>query len=157
MTHLLLSYCWQQFAKQRTNNVGTNSVRPFSSPTWFMETQTSQLPEAGRRGRRPLQLRYGREKKRCRVFAPTPLCFVLYFYMLFNFFLHLVGLRRLRLCLKLWQGFALYPQGVSPLDPDQGRAPGPFARYARFWILLHAWSLLWSAMPIPHSSLITLT
>ena len=35
----------------------------------------------------------------------------------------------------LRQGFALYPQGVSPLDPDQGRAPGPFARFAR-WVLL---------------------
>ena len=25
----------------------------------------------------------------------------------------------------------IYSQGVSPLDPDQGRAPGPFARFAR--------------------------
>ena len=50
----------------------------------------------------------------------------------FRAFLHrLVGLRLLRLCLKLRQGFALYPQRVSPLDPDQGRAPGPFARFAR--------------------------
>ena len=55
-----------------------------------------------------------------------------YFYMLFCFTLHrLVGLRRMRLCLILRQGFALYPQGVSPLDPDQGRVPGPFARFAR--------------------------
>ena len=84
MTQLLLSYCWQQFAKQRTNNVGTNSVRPFSSPTWFMETQTSQLPEVGRRGRRPLQMakirclyvgansvrpliwHFGKRKRRCK-------------------------------------------------------------------------------------------
>ena len=76
-----------------------------------------------------------------------------YFYMLFCFTLHrLVGLRRMRLCLKLRQGFALYPQGVSPLDPDQGRVPGPFARFARCFILLYACNLLWSAMLIPHSS-----
>ena len=54
----------------------------------------------------------------------------------------LVGLRLLRLCLKLRQGFALYPQGVSPLDPDQGRAPGPFARFARCFILLYTCNLL---------------
>ena len=64
----------------------------------------------------------------------------------------LVGLRLLRLCLKLRQGFALYPQWVSPLDPDQGRVPGPFARFARCFILLYACNLLWSAMLIPHSS-----
>ena len=70
------------------------------------------------------------------------------------FSLHrLVGLRLLRLCLKLRQGFALYPQWVSPLDPDQGRVPGPFARFARCFILLYACNLLWSAMLIPHSSL----
>ena len=68
--------------------------------------------------------------------------------------LHLVGLRRMRLCLKLRQGFALYPQWVSPLDPDQGRVPGPFARFARCFILLYACNLLWSAMLIPHSSLL---
>ena len=79
----------------------------------------------------------------------------------------LVGLRLLRLCLKLRQGFALYPQWVSPLDPDQGRVPGPFARFARCFIftlclqftlvcyahssfLISHFSLL-----IPHSSLLT--
>ena len=56
------------------------------------------------------------------------------------------------LCLKLRQGFALYPQWVSPLDPDQGRVPGPFARFARCFILLYACNLLWSAMLIPHFS-----
>ena len=77
------------------------------------------------------------------------------FYVLFGFVLHrLVGLRLLRLCLKLRQGFALYPQWVSPLDPDQGRVPGPFARFARCFILLYACNLLWSAMLIPHSSLL---
>ncbi len=67
----------------------------------------------------------------------------------------LVGLRLLRLCLKLRQGFALYPQGVSPLDPDQGRVPGPFARYARCCLLLCSGDLLGVALPIPHSSLLT--
>ena len=67
----------------------------------------------------------------------------------------MVGLRLLRLCLKLRQGFALYPQWVSPLDPDQGRVPGPFARFARYFILLYACNLLWSAILIPHSSLLT--
>ena len=66
--------------------------------------------------------------------APTPLCYYFYFCMLLILCLHrLVGLRLLRLCLKLRQGFAPYPQGVSPLDPDQGRVPGPFARSARFY------------------------
>ena len=49
----------------------------------------------------------------------------------------------------------LTPQWVSPLDPDQGRVPGPFARFARCFILLYACNLLWSALPIPHSSLLT--
>ena len=64
-----------------------------------------------------------------------------------HFNLHLVGLRRMRLCLKLRQGFALYTQWVSPLDPDQGRVPGPFARFARCWVLYFVWHC--------HSSLLT--
>ena len=72
------------------------------------------------------------------------------------FSLHrLVGLRLLRLCLKLRQGFALYPQWVSPLDPDQGRAPGPFARFARgcfyFVLVLSSVWLCHSSLLIPHS------
>ena len=47
----------------------------------------------------------------------------------------------------------IYSQWVSPLDPDQGRVPGPFARFARCFILLYACNLLWSAMLTPHSSL----
>ena len=73
----------------------------------------------------------------------------------FFFSLHrLVGLRLLRLCLKLRQGFALYPQWVSPLDPDQGRAPGPFARFARCFILLHSCDLFGRLCTFltPHSS-----
>ena len=85
---------------------------------------------------------------------PQNRCALCGFYFFFS--LHrLVGLRLLRLCLKLRQGFALYPQWVSPLDPDQGHVPGPFARFARCFILLYACNLLWSAMIIPHSSLLT--
>ena len=46
-------------------------------------------------------------KKRCRDFSPTPLFYYLYFCVLLVLFLHrLVGLRLLRLCLKLRRGFA---------------------------------------------------
>ena len=92
-------------------------------------------------------------KSGAEIFSPTPLYCFFYFCVLLFLYLHrLVGLRLLRLCLKLRQGFALYPQWVSPLDPDQGRVPGPFARFARCFILLYACNLLWSAMLIPHSS-----
>ena len=65
--------------------------------------------------------------------------FGLLFSLCFFFcFLHrLVGLRLLRLCLKLRNGLCpLTLQWVSPLDPDQGRAPGPFARFARCFLNL---------------------
>ena len=44
------------------------------------------------------------------------------------------------------------PQWVSPLDPDQGRAPGPFARFAR-WVFYFVWVIcsVWRC----HSSLLT--
>ena len=75
-------------------------------------------------------------KSGAEICSPTPLCFGLQLCTSSFIILHrLVGLRLLRLCLKLRQGFALYPQWVSPLDPDQGRVPGPFARFAR-WVLL---------------------
>ena len=49
------------------------------------------------------------------------------------------------------------PQWVSPLDPDQGRAPGPFARFARwaFYFVLATFSvrLCHSSLLTPHSSL----
>ena len=72
----------------------------------------------------------------------------------------MVGLRLLRLCLKLRQGFALYPQWVSPLDPDQGRVPGPFARFARCFIftLCLQFTLVCyahSSFLIPHFSFLT--
>ena len=71
----------------------------------------------------------------------------------------LVGLRRLRLCLKLRLG--LCPFLVSEVEqeiyPTSPLTPGPrlrlSARYARCCFLLLACSLLWSAMLIPHSSL----
>ena len=71
------------------------------------------------------------------------------FFCFFSLNLHLVGLRRMRLCLKLRQGFALYTQWVSPLDPDQGRAPGPFARFARCW-LPHSVRRCHSSFLTPH-------
>ncbi len=88
------------------------------------------------------------------------------FYVLFGFVLHrLVGLRLLRLCPFLVseveqeiysaRGFAPRPpQWVSPLDPDQGRAPGPFARFARCWGTTLV-SFAHSSLLIPHSSLFT--
>ena len=88
------------------------------------------------------------------------------FYMLFRFVLHrLVGLRLLRLCPFLVseveqeiysaRGFAPRPpQWVSPLDPDQGRAPGPFARFARCWSTTLV-SFAHSSFLIPHSSFLT--
>ena len=48
---------------------------------------------------------YGIKQSGAEVFAPTPLCFNHYFVFLFLLFLHrLVGLRLLRLCLKLRSG-----------------------------------------------------
>ena len=93
------------------------------------------------------------------------------FYMLFGFVLHrLVGLRLLRLCPFLVseveqeiysaRGFAPRPpQWVSPLDPDQGRAPGPFARFARCFlcVVLASCSVrrCHSSLLIPNSSFLT--
>ena len=48
------------------------------------------------------------------------------------------------------------PLGALPLDPTSPLAPGLtlrfIARFARCFILLYACNLLWSALPIPHSS-----
>ena len=65
-----------------------------------------------------------------------------YFLLLFSLNLHLVGLRRMRLCLKL-------RKGLCPLSLRF------ISRYARCCFLLYACSFLWSALLIPHSSLIT--
>ena len=51
------------------------------------------------------------------------------------------------------------PLGALPLDPTSPLAPGLsvrfISRFARCFILLYACNLLWSAMLIPHSSLLT--
>ena len=51
------------------------------------------------------------------------------------------------------------PLGALPLDPTSPLAPGLsvrfISRFARCFILLYACNLLWSAMIIPHSSLLT--
>ena len=50
------------------------------------------------------------------------------------------------------------PLGALPLDPTSPLAPGLTLRFispfARCFILLYACNLLWSALPIPHSSLL---
>ena len=98
-------------------------------------------------------------KSGAEICSPTPLYCFFYFCMLLFLYLHrLVGLRLLRLCLKLRQGFALYPQGTLSLDPASPLTPGLSlrlsARYARCCFLLYACSFLWSALLIPHSSLL---
>ena len=49
------------------------------------------------------------------------------------------------------------PLRALPLDPTSPLAPGLsvrfISRFARCFILLYACNLLWSALPIPHSSL----
>ena len=94
-------------------------------------------------------------KSGAEICSPTPLYCFFYFCVLLFLYLHrLVGLRLLRLCLKLRQGFALYPQGTLSLDPASPLTPGLslrfISRYARCW-----GAQLWSAMHIPHSSLLT--
>ena len=78
------------------------------------------------------------------------------FVCFFTFLHRLVGLRLLRLCLKLRQGFALYPQGTLSLDPASPLTPGLslrfISRYARCWG--HNFGQL-SSFLIPHSSLLT--
>ena len=104
------------------------------------------------------------EGRRCRFMLRCWFYLMFGFYVLFGFVLH-------RLC-RLTPIEALPqaplgalplvpPQWVSPLDPDQGRAPGPFARFARCWgttLVSFAHSSLLtphSSLLIPHSSLFT--
>ena len=96
-------------------------------------------------------------KSGAEIFSPTPLYCFFYFCMLLFLYLHrLVGLRLLRLCLKLRQGFALYPQGTLSLDPASPLTPGLslrfISRYARCWG--HNFGQLCSFLT-PHSSLLT--
>ena len=93
-------------------------------------------------------------KSGAEICSPTPLYCFFYFCMLLFLYLHrLVGLRLLRLCLKLRQGFALYPQGTLSLDPASPLTPGLslrfISRYARCWG--HNFGQLCSFL-IPHSS-----
>ena len=52
------------------------------------------------------------------------------------------------------------PQGTLSLDPASPLTPGLslrfISRYARCCLLLHSCAQLWSALPIPYSSLLTL-
>ena len=96
-------------------------------------------------------------KSGAEICSPTPLYCFFYFCVLLFLYLHrLVGLRLLRLCLKLRQGFALYPQGTLSLDPASPLTPGLslrfISRYARCWG--HNFGQLCSFL-IPHSSLLT--
>ena len=97
-------------------------------------------------------------KSGAEIFSPTPLYCFFYFCVLLFLYLHrLVGLRLLRLCLKLRQGFALYPQGTLSLDPASPLTPGPrlrfISRYARccFFTLC----LFFSLVSFAHSSFLT--
>ena len=97
-------------------------------------------------------------KSGAEIFSPTPLYCFFYFCVLLFLYLHrLVGLRLLRLCLKLRQGFALYPQGTLSLDPASPPAPGLTVRIiSRFARCLGAALLIpHSSFLIPHSSLLT--
>ena len=94
-------------------------------------------------------------KSGAEIFSPTPLYCFFYFCVLLFLYLHLlVGLRLLRLCLKLRQGFALYPQGTLSLDPASPLTPGLslrfISRYDRCWG--HNFGQLCSFLT-PHSSL----
>ena len=94
-------------------------------------------------------------KSGAEICSPTPLYCFFYFCVLLFLYLHrLVGLRLLRLCLKLRQGFALYPQGTLSLDPASPLTPGLslrfISRYARCWG--HNFGQLCSFLT-PHSSL----
>ena len=96
-------------------------------------------------------------KSGAEIFSPTPLYCFFYFCVLLFLYLHrLVGLRLLRLCLKLRQGFALYPQGTLSLDPASPLTPGLslrfISRYARCWG--HNFGQLCTFLT-PHSSLLT--
>ena len=82
------------------------------------------------------------------------------FFCFFSLNLHLVGLRRMRLCLILRSGLCpKNPQGTLSLDPASPALEGLclrfISRYARCCFLLYACSFLWSALLIPHSSLLT--
>ena len=126
----------------------------------------------GCRGRQPLQIVRGSSlcRKIATLFADLHLlrarvggadfvlrygvCLIYGSRVLFSLNLHLVGLRRMRLCLKLRSGLCpKNPQGTLSLDPASPLTPGLSlrlsARYARCWV--HNSGQLCSFL-IPHSS-----
>ena len=130
----------------------------------------------GCRGRQPLQIVRGSSlcRKIATLFADLHLLrarvggadFVLryyiynstYFLLLFSLNLHLVGLRRMRLCLILRSGLCpKNPQGTLSLDPASPLTPGLslrfISRYARccFFTLC----LFFSLVSFAHSSFLT--
>ena len=115
---------------------------------------------AGCRGRQPLHIcvyslsaakslslfadftLYKKLQKRCRdLFSDTALFWVTTLYFFFYYSAPLSRLAPIEALPQAPTGLCpflvseveqeIYSQGVSPLDPDQGRAPGPFARFAR--------------------------
>ena len=85
---------------------------------------------------------YKKLQKRCRdLFSDTALFWVTTLYFFFYYSAPLSRIAPIEALPKAPTGLCpflvseveqeIYSQGVSPLDPDQGRAPGPFARFAR--------------------------
>ena len=79
----------------------------------------------------------------------------------FVWYMALVCFLHFNLHLKLRSGLCpKNPQGTLSLDPASPLTPGLslrfISRYARCCFLLYACSFLWSALLIPHSSLLTL-
>ena len=78
-----------------------------------------------------------------------------HFYLIFDFYLLLI-LQSAPCRLAPNEALPHTPLGALPLDPTSPLAPGLsvrfISRFARCFILLYACNLLWSALPIPHSS-----
>ena len=90
---------------------------------------------------------YKKLQKRCRdLFSDTALFWVITLYFFFYYSAPLSRLAPIEALPQAPTGLCpflvseveqeIYSQGVSPLDPDQGRAPGPFARFARCFFYL---------------------
>ena len=110
---------------------------------------------------------YKKLQKRCRdLFSDTALFWVTTLYFFFYYSAPLSRIAPIEALPQAPTGLCpflvskveqeIYSQVVSPLDPDQGRAPGPFARFARCFILLHSCDLFGRLCTFltPHSSFI---
>ncbi len=126
----------------------------------FVTNPSLAASMSGCRGRQPLQIfgivyriakslslfadftLYKKLQKRCRdLFSDTALFWVTTLYFFFYYSAPLSRLAPIEALPQAPTGLCpflvseveqeIYSQGVSPLDPDQGRAPGPFARFAR--------------------------